>query len=448
MEPTKRLKHIYIILMGIHFIIYMYFYFFGIEHQNIPIIVWAIRITTAFIAIYLGKLWRDKGFILLFLYLCYKIIRLMIANSNSIFYDECAEKILAGLWLCAGCYGMAHILNTKELKIFFQIFTIIWTIGITISCLVGLYVAWTDKVVLGPGAGEWSIYAGRLRLIFVSTVSGSILSLSSCIVLAYLLYGQKKLRLFYLFAFIIIMMAMALTDSRTAFLCAASGMGLVVNVSIQERMRKKGRKRIEIISLGIISSIAIVAFVIICLVGFIPLFNHQKIRGGRIISSAFAETIDKTKMVIDNRGFFNEGTLALNGRAEIWQMTIDYLKNKPFVLLFGNTISGPLLAIRHVNYYSHVHNMLLQTIVENGIVGTLPLLAFVFIVAVRSARVFFDEKASKWEKITVSIMVSIWIGEMTECYAWFMASQCLIGAVLFLAMGIIYVYGRKDKIVA
>ena len=74
----------------------------GIE---MPPVIWIARIATALLAIYLGKLWKDKGFQILAIYTCLFFFRVLIPNPGNIFSAEwqkafqCAVVICRMLWL-------------------------------------------------------------------------------------------------------------------------------------------------------------------------------------------------------------------------------------------------------------------------------------------------------------------------------------------------------------
>ena len=75
-----------------------------------PGFVWVIRIITAVLAVWLGKLWKDKGFWLLMVYLLLKTVRVAVPNLQNLFIESVSDDLLTGLLgilrLLRSCQGV------------------------------------------------------------------------------------------------------------------------------------------------------------------------------------------------------------------------------------------------------------------------------------------------------------------------------------------------------
>lgn len=437
-------KAIYVLMMGVLLIEYIYLIIWGVGISSIPMITWIMRIVTAVLAIHIGKLWRDKGFLLLSVFLLYMFFRVFIPKPADVFHPQAAENFLTGIWMCAGCYGLARILNEKELKRFLSLIIFVFTAGMTVYSIIGLKVAWTGIEIAGPGLGNWRLYQNRLALIYLPTASGAILGLSFVIAIITLFCSKSCFcKVFYGIASFIFLFTLALTDSRTAFICVGVGCASLYGLAIVCLFRNRNLKK-WILCTGVV--LGMVCIFALSLWGFRALtavFNQAKIHGGILVQKALAETNEAEDSLIHTQGYFVDGGLYLSGRKEIWIVAINDLKAKPWALIVGKSVIIPLGDNRWIKDYAHCHNIILQMIIENGIIGSLPLFAFIIIVLKRSIRMIKDKNISMWLCFVPAIIIMLLVGDMAECYTWFRSSQCQMGAVLFIVMGIVSCYGRK-----
>ena len=187
--------------------------------------------------------------------------------------------------------------------------------------------------------------------------------------------------------------------------------------------------------------VIVFAFFFVVVLHITPLYNSFKTRG--IISRAMAEnTNDVQQSAVSTRGF--EGDRVLNGRAELWTMVIDYIKEHPLILLVGESKISPL---KGLNYYkAHCHSIYLQIILENGIPGILLFLAFIGYTMIHAIRVIRDPEQPLWIRLLPAIPVSLWVGDLAENFTWLRSSQCPMPAILCIAAGILCAQasGRKN----
>lgn len=433
--------------MGILLTGYLYLLFIGAEIDSIPAVLWILRIITAVMAIHIGRLWNDKGFMLLACYLGYSFFRLFLTNPQGTMSQYASEYLLSGLWFCTGCYGLARILKKQELKRFLSLITAILITGITIYCLIGLYVAFTDQEIPSLCSGSWHLYSGRLALIYLPTTSGGLLGIFSLITLIAMLCTQAKNgKVLYFLAYLIILLTLALTDSRTAFCSLAGGNSIITGVVLSKTVIQKG-KRFPVIqwTAAVLTILAVVAFSLFGLRYLVPVFNKVKMQKGLLFPSAMAEATTSAKTELTNQYYLVNGSLYLSGRKEIWQIAVGELKNNPRIILFGKSLLQPLIDNPWICQYAHCHNIMLQIVMENGLVGCLPLGLFLIMVLIRSICMIKDRKETLWLRFLPALIAAIWIGEMAECYTWFRSSQCPTGAFLFVIMGIVSFYSNEDS---
>lgn len=444
MTPAKM---IYFGLMVLGLLSYLWNLAIGAGINTIPIVIWIIRLLSVPFALFLGKLWKDKGFQILSLYFLWFFLRIAISNPSGFFREEASENILSALWLFSACYGLGKIIKGNQLKSFLQVVVNLWILGIVICSILGIVAIWrgqrieglTENVFYGYPYQEW--WTARLEIGYVATVSGALLSISALISTICGIITKKKIKkCIYIIATIIILQALALTDSRTAFISFSIGFALVISILIFTRIHvQKTWHRWVASFLGLLFSFALS---IILLTKITPLFNHLMLRG--MFPSALAEETVSKKVANINRGF-DVSSNAFSGRFEIWKAVLSFLKQNPKYLLIGKSKIEPLSAIAPDN--AHCHNIFIQVLLESGIVGLLLLLFFVGNICINCIRVIKGKEAEKWIVLLPALIISLIVGDMVECFTWLRSSQCPMGAILLISAGIIcaQVPVRKKK---
>ena len=443
-------KAVFIALSGSLIVGYLYTIIWGCGPYSIPILIWILRLISSVIAIHLGRLWKRKIFLLLFAFVGYQFLRTWTVDPGLIFTEEGSTKLLAGFWMCTACFGLGYILKGKELKRFLAISAAVWTIGMMVYSGIGLYAAWTDIVVDGPGVGAWWNQFGhfaRYELIYVPTTSGNILSLGAMIALIALLSTKNlPIKIFYLIAFLELMLMISLTISRTAEVAVSTGIGAAGGIALFNQLNKRNKRRIwlnRVVSICLAGGIAAIA-----LVGVMKLptlFNHLKQSGSLLMNTALAEAEEGGKGIVVSRGLLNNGQIELSGRGYLWAGVLNYLKEHPMDLLLGRSICSPLADFGELSIYEHCHNGLLQVFLESGLIGLSMILCLLVTVFIRAIRIIGKDQYPLWAELIPALVAAIWVGDLAECFTYFRASQIPIGAFMFIAMGIICALGEKDK---
>lgn len=415
---------------------------------GMPLVIWITRVAAALLAIYLGKLWKDRGFQILSAYTLLFFFRVFISHPENTFNAEMAESIFSALWLFAGCYGLGRILDGKTLKKLLKTTATIWTIGIVIYSAFGIYAAWTDRIINSLGQGTFQLIGDvwyRLQLIYLPTAAGSILSVSALIALIMAIGKKKKVwKAFFFLAALIIIITLALTDSRSAYLSVSAGMAVITFALVRNYFQKKlQNKPVQWIrwTITIIAVLITFAIVFFLLMRVIPSFNNLKIKG--LVPAAYAEEADNAGKSLAQRGFHTVDIFS--GRIELWESIWRHLTGSLKILLFGESKVGPLLSIG--SDYAHCHCLYIQILLESGLIGILLIIAFIFYVLIYSFKAIEQKSNPVWVKLLPAVCLSLLAGDTVECFMWLRSSQCPMNAVFFIAAGMLYFRTDHNKAV-
>ena len=447
-RQEEKLRHcikaIYVGLMAFCLLSFLWTLLIGSGVDNMPPIIWYARMATVPLAIYLGKLWKNTGFRILTVYTAIFFLRCFILDQNSIFEEEVAENIISALWLFSACYGMGYVLNEKQLKRFLLICTGIWTAGMTVLSCMGIYTAWTEKTI--PLLGNSGIYVNvdqRVSIVYLATITGAMLGITILIAMLVVFSTRSKLtKRLLILPFIPLLLALALTDSRTAYISVSAGMGCMGFSAFYYYCQSRSNGRADKHNwkpwiFGILIMLVIFSLLLWGIMQVTPLFNQVKMRG--LIPRAYAEEVEKT--AVSSRGFSGH---VLTGRAELWEQIFDYLKQNPIALLIGESKLSPLHIVN--NYKAHCHSIYIQVLLESGIPGLLLFLAFIIYTLIHAIRVILDSEQPLWIRLLPAIPVSLWVGDLAENFTWLRSSQCPMPAILCIAAGILCAQasGRKN----
>lgn len=448
-------KAIYTALMGV-LLVPGYFYVictyteptFGGAPYAFPAIFWVLRCVTAVMALAIGKLWKDKGFLILTGYLLLKFLRVYLDTPASVFESTVSESLLCGLWVFSACYGLGHILSPKQIRGFFRICAVLWTVGAVIYAAIGIYAAWTDLQISNPdGLAYWTLAdGGRLFLIYFVTVSGAVLSISAMIALCGMLTEKHMItRVLYGVAALIMLLALSLCDSRTAQVTVSAGIGMTVGIMILRLHRGREKRPWYAWALAVAAAGACFAVSVVAIMKTISVFSELKLRGGVLVSSALA---DGNGVAISNRGY-KGGEAMLTSRPMIWRSAVNYMLQNRKVLLYGTSILNPMNGVNATPpltfWASHCHCMPLMILLENGIPGVILVGCFLVYIGVCAFRIATSKKKPLWQMLIPAVIVSVLAGELVECFTWLRAGQVPVLPFVFVAMGFVSATGRKKN---
>ncbi len=429
-------KVIYAGLMVINLLSYIYLLAVGAEMSSIPTVIWFTRLASVPLAIHLGKLWKDKGFQILGIYFLWFLSRIVFDAPQNLFHEQVSQNVLNAIWVFAGCYGMGRILREKELKAFFQIIIAVWTAAILVYCGFGIYSAWTDQTINGLGQGSFRLDGEvwyRLQMIYLPTTAGSILSLSA--LLAIIMAATCKriaCKAAYVLSALIIIITLALTDSRSAFLSVSIGLAVLVFIRIKTWIDLKRTSKSWIgWAGGTVGMLVTFAIVFMILMRIIPAFNNLKLKG--IIPVAYAEEIEDTGKELAQRGFHTSDIFS--GRLGLWADILKHMTGDFTTLMIGESKLMPLQSIHPE--FAHCHCLYVQVFLESGLPGLLLVCLFIASLAKNSIGLLNKTGIALWIKLLPLLPVSLLIGDIFENFIWLRTGQCPMIAALFITAGII-----------
>ncbi len=463
---------VYAILLGGMLLDYLLIQAVDHEAYSLSAIVAGLRLLTALTGISLGKLWKDKGFLFLASLLVIQTLRVLFTDPNLLITQDVSENLLTGLWAIGGCYALARVLTYRQIKIFLRIFITAWTVGMVVHCSIALYAGWKDIHIMNLSGGSfWGIrhskwgtqFPERLQIGFVyPTVGGSALSLSGVTALGAMLAEKKKgLKIWFGAAFLIILVTLGMTDTRASYVSLSVGVGAIVLSAVLHLLLTKGSKQCKqtkihkpvwvwTASIGCMLVAAAVTLFLVLKVA--PVYNTVKTGGGLPIAKAAAEaeqeeeteeTIPQPKQQIISRGFSGEGFLS--GRTEVWSKVIEYLRNHPTELIFGasvhDSMAGPNQEMEII--MAHCHNMPIQLLLENGLVGLVPILCFAIYTLLNGLRILNSRTTPLWLRLIPALPASALVGDLAECFVWFRSWTGAALAFAFVAFGMINTWGAK-----
>ncbi len=413
-----------------------------------PGFVWILRIITGVMAIYLGKLWKDKGFWILVVFLLLKLTRVMADDSHNVFNETVSDALLTGFWVFSACYGLARVFDRKQMKCLLNIYAVIWTLGMIVYSSLGIYAAWTGGYIstIGDGAA-WYMPRHRVFLVYYPTVAGSVLSFGALLAVCGVVTAKRKaVKILFLLSLIPMLVALCLTDSRCAQVTVSAGIATITGFYVLRALREYARKKEKSgwyawVTAFVVTGVVFAAFVLLCM-NTITVFN--KIRAdGLLIPRALAEGA-KAKPVVSNRGF--TGDNVLTNRPMIWKAALKVLISNPTLLLWGTSVLNSMTLVNAVKSMTlvanHCHCMPLMILLENGIPGILLTGAFLVKAAAASFRLVLKADRKR-DILPVAIAISILTGELVECFTWLRAGQCPTLPFFFVVMGIIMATGQK-----
>lgn len=406
---------------------------------------WLLRVISSVMAVVLGKLWRDKGFNILGIFLLLQVLRVALDISWHLFVDYVSENILTGLWAVCACYGLAAVLEKKQLKQFLTIFACIWTAGMAVSSCLGIIAAWTGQPIYTIGEGSyWGIfdYEGkRLWLTYYTTTSGSLASISTMIALCGAYTARRKwMKILFVLAALPMYVALCLTDSRCAHMSVSAGIALTAGILTMRWLWRKERTGHKIKTVLPAAAVTVVVFVGMVLVSMQTINVFSRLKSEGLVSRAYAEMAEQATGQISNRGYLGQNVLT--GRIEIWRAAIQVMLNNPLKLLIGNSVCDPMLGVNEIDplggvSIGHCHNMLLMVLNENGIPGLLLILSFIMMAIRRCWHLVVRDGAIDWITPLAAVLGSVMVGELVECFTWFRAGDNATMALFFITIGII-----------
>ena len=449
------LKRLYTVLMGVLLLEFLCRMATFSNNAYTPRPVMIGHAFTTVLGIWLGKTWKDKGFRLMIIYLLWMSLRCFISVRENPESSLALNRILALFWAVGGCYSVGRILSKKEIMRFLSVLCFIWTAGMVVSSSLGIAAAWMRiRIPNLNGAATWKMWgeasSARLNLIYCSTISGGILSLSILIALLAAVQKQRLMfRMFYFLATLPMTLALCLTDSRTAQISLSVGIASLFFILIYSRIRSctfrirntstgspvmKPSRLLILLSGSILVGI-LSLFVLLHVNQVFDYIKTASTKLGIIPSGAAAEG---STVLMSHRGFHVEDVFT--GRDLIWKAAAGFLSSHPRYLLYGASIVNPMSRIVDqgvLNFTTdHCHNIALQILVEGGLPAALAAIGFAGYIVGKAVRNFRNGNNPLWLIMIPCLMLSVLVGDMGECLLWLGFRSSPTPYFLFLLAGI------------
>ncbi len=400
--------------------------------------VWVVM---AVLTILMGKTRGDRGFLIAAVLFIYTFERLFLKHLSLTGRDTVYFFTAAYAFFFA--YGVFFVLRPALRGPFLRALCALWSLGTAVLCGVGIYTAWTGLPVRNLAGGENIILLGRL-MIFGNpnpNITACILACGTAMtLLGFTLEKNWAVRALYLLICFASLVTVSLTDSRSAYMMIAFLLAGTVCLGIRQaaggRLRTEGNKGKAVLSAAALLLCFALCF-LLSVKGQQQLSGaFMKIRDRGVLPTALAENIaapaprpddpvpvptESPLPSFDQRDAWisedQDIDFVLTGRYEIWKNAFRYIQQHPKTLLMGLSVDGT--AAQAGEREEHVHNVLLQTLLEGGLPALLLFLALLISFLPHAWTLWKTEELPLWQRMLPLPVLAILLQEMAECLAHF-----------------------------
>ena len=280
--------------------------------------------------------------------------------------------------------------------------------------LVALYSLFSGKLIQTPldakglGLETAGFLKDRLRVLENQNICGR--NMMMCVLFSiYILIRRKGLglRIFSIFVLIANLMALTHTQSRGNIISLSIAIGVIAFRYVYMWVRRRGWR--------VVAGLAACAAAFFLMVGITNVLFDVDLA----IAKKTAVVIDEELMQQDNYiDRFGQFDVMSSGRQWVWEVTGKYLKTHPRQLLLGINAPSIMQEIGTVDpgisNLRHVHNSLLDCIVNCGLPYMLIVLAFLVYMIPKCWRVVTKSGGDDGSQIYVAMLVGLLAESMTE----------------------------------
>lgn len=375
-------------------------------------------------------------------------------------------------------------------KGFLRVFLGLWILFIAAVCILGI-ISVSGGTTVSDVSGQRQIMFSRSRLglFFSSTITAANLSMALMMALVNLhLYRRKWIKAVNIILMIPMFVCLALTNGRAGYITSGIGFGLALVCLFREKLLRAFRKK----WIACLACVLVFAFT----ASFVVFAHYQIVRSYNSLTAANrtawvllpsasagqsdgvsgAETdsaketeapssekkTTKTKKktttkkttttkkkttTIQSRSLINSNTLS--GRDTIWRDAFETLKGSPEILLTGT--SAPLIMDYYnqyssrPNYFYHMHNYLLQILMETGLCGFGLAACFLWLFFRGAWRLARNPSLPLWQRTLFLPALAGILIETVECLMWLQWSSHS-QVIVMLFSGLTLVLSRQEKI--
>lgn len=391
------LHHIYVTM-------YHKYVLTGATDLGIPLLVFA-AITFLF-----GKLWKDKVAWILLALLALKYIVTALKGEEAL--GSTGYIFIMSIYAFFGCYGIGRAISRKYWKPFLSAFCFFWTFAVLVLAGIGIYAAISGTPIKNLGS-EWIIvdYTGRASFVYQPVTAGIILSISMFIaLLGFFIEKRKLLRIFYIFASIILFFAGSLTGTRTAYLLSALLIAMLLYIPIRDRLKPSIPKK-TVLTIGkyaLLFTSFVLTAVIIAFIHYhaVKLIQIIQVRGALFINTAYAESAANIPKIVQRDLQLTAGLdNFFSFRLSIWKDAFEVIISSPKNLILGQSVYNPMRVVSEMLisqgfiYFHHCHNTFIQILLENGLPALLLYLLFIFTFVFHVIRLLRNKDLPYWQRI-------------------------------------------------
>ncbi len=373
----------------------------------------------AVISLLMGKMWKNTGTWILFLIWLLCWLRLAVFSPELLPFGTPA--LTSGVYAAGGVFSVGCVLRKEDQKRFLQVFSILWTGFAFLLSALGIYSAYTGISIQNLYASFIAVFDGRLHLFYYCVTSGTFVSLSAVVALwACLLFRRRWIKVLLILAAAFMMVANALTGTRTGYLISASGISCLLCAWINHRfgiarnLQKTGKKAVGRIVLLLLVFFLLTGILTYAQTFLIDGFTSLRNQGGVFLPRALAEETALSLPDISHRDFSQVDDLdgLSSGRLSIWRAVFTDLLSHPTTLLLGHSLVEPMKEIYPANW--HCHSLPLQITLECGLPGLILALLLISWIIRRHLHTLWRSDSS-WQRMIFVPVIAILIGELIEC---------------------------------
>ena len=447
-EPESRLKIINILYSVFAMLMLMHHVYITTVfpmHYNLTSITPIPGCIFGIISIILGRMWKDKGFIIFALLGLFLNVRIAVVNG-----EVFSGTLLSCFYAFGGCYSVARALKADIRKKFLFVFCLLWTAAMIVYSCLAIYVAWTGNAIFNNGGGSFRIYNGDFYPIYHMVHAGILASISLGFALAgFCMSESRACKVYFGIGMLFIFILGILTTRRLNHIINAFILSGFLCIILHKRLRfsKKYLNIICLLGTGVVVFAGLVFVQGRC----IYLFNYiHGIKGTAFVSTAIAESAEKIAPRNINLGGGLDSFL--NGRINIWRSLFGTIKENPSMLLWGEATISPMAKVNAyrmahgLEVVSHTHNTWLQFLLEDGLPGFLLYLSFTLYLLKHSIQVIANRNGAIWQRLLPLLVIGCMMADLIDitCDAYTGHPQVTL-MYLFAGYVVVFSNGIKKK---
>ena len=279
--------------------------------------------------------------------------------------------------------------------------------------LVALYSLFSGRVIQTPvdvnglGLQTAGFLKDRLRVLENVNICGRVMMMNILFSIYMLIRRKKKgIRIFSIFVLILNLIGITHVQSRGSTISFAIAIGVLAFRCVYLWVRRRGWR--------VAAGLAACAAAFFLVIGFTIVLLDVDIAIASKTAVVVNEDLTEQNTYVEQSGQFNVGS---SGRVQIWKATLKYLKTHPKQLLLGlnspSTMAEIAMDDEYVAETKHVHNVLLDCIVQLGLPYMLIVLAFLAYMAPKCWRVI-TQKRRDGSCVFVALLVGLLTDAMVE----------------------------------